>query len=91
MKISTICLILIINFTQALIAQNTAEENTIMVKIVIPIIIEKIEETDYTDQMKDLYSLNETTWAIGINDFFSSMHEADENAMQIMSEFFNKQ
>ncbi len=66
MKISTICLILIINFTQALICQNTPTENTIMVKIVIPVIIEKIEETDYTDQMTDLYSLSETTMAIGI-------------------------
>jgi len=67
MKILPICLILNFCLSMVLIAQNTAEENTITIKIVIPIIIEKIEETDYTDQTKDLYSLNETTWAIGIN------------------------
>jgi len=66
MKTSTICLILIINFTQALIGQNTDIENTISVKIVVPVIIEKIEETDYTDQTTDLYSLSETTMAISI-------------------------
>lgn len=69
MKISTICLILIINFTQALIGQNTPTENTISVKIVIPVIHEKIDETDYTNpRMTDLKAVDsEASIGVGIN------------------------
>ncbi len=67
MKTLTICLILMISFTQALMGQNTPTENTISIQLVIPIIIEKIEETDYPKpEMTDLYSLDETTWALSV-------------------------
>ncbi|MEN8249752.1 MAG: hypothetical protein ABFS32_12530 [Bacteroidota bacterium] len=68
MKILTICLLLIINFTQALIGQNTDTENTISANITIPVIIEKIDETDYTDpNSTDLkYIESETTMGISI-------------------------
>jgi hypothetical protein len=42
-------------------------ENTISIQVVIPVIIEKIEKTDYTKpEMTDLYSLDKTTWGLSI-------------------------